>query len=53
MPLHGSMVANILHAEPPPSRPNPGVESKGQNSSFSEHGHVAFQIKGNDACTIR
>ena len=22
----------------------------GQNSTFSEYGHVAYQIKGNDAC---
>ena len=22
----------------------------GQNSHFSEHGHVSYQIKGNDAC---
>ena len=24
--------------------------SKGQNSTFSEYGHFAYQIKGNDAC---
>ena len=24
-----------------------GVGSKGQNSTFSEHGHAAYQIKGN------
>ena len=24
----------------------------GQNSTFSEHGHVAYQIKGHDACSI-
>ena len=23
----------------------------GQNSTFSEYGHVAYQIKGNDACS--
>ena len=28
-----------------------GVGSKGQNSSFSEHGHVAYQIKGNHKCS--
>ena len=26
------------------------VESKGQNPFFSEHGDVAYQIKGNVAC---
>ena len=32
---------------PPPTRPpDPGVGvKKGQNSTFSEHGHVAYQIK--------
>ena len=25
--------------------------SKGQNSTFSEHGHVAYQIKGGDECS--
>ena len=25
--------------------------SKGQNSTFSEHGHVAYQIKGNQVCS--
>ena len=25
-----------------------GVGSKGQNSTFSEYGHVAYQIKGSD-----
>ena len=28
-----------------------GVESKGQNSTFSEHGHLAYQIKGNHECS--
>ena len=27
------------------------VESKGQNSTFSEHGHVAYKIKGNHKCS--
>ena len=32
----------------PPPEPGVGVMgSKGQNSSFSEHDHVAYQIKGN------
>ena len=25
--------------------------SKGKNSTFSEHGHVAYEIKGNDECS--
>ena len=36
-----------------PSNPHPptqGVGSKGENSTFSEHSHVAYQIKGNDEC---
>ena len=47
------MVPNILHADPlppPPPPPPPGpldMGSKDQNSTFSEHGHVAYQIKGN------
>ena len=39
------MVANILPADPPP--PTLGMGSIGQNSAFSEHGHVAYQIKWN------
>ena len=27
------------------------VESKGQNSTFSEHGHVAYKIKGDHKCS--
>ena len=43
-----NMVANILPADPPPSSHNPrGMGSKGQNSFFSEHGYVAYQIKCN------
>ena len=37
------MVANIL----PTDTPTQGVGSKGQTISFSESGHVAYQIKGN------
>ena len=40
------MVANILPRDSTPS-PHPG----GQNSTFSEHGHVAYQIKGNHKCS--
>ena len=28
-----------------------GMGSVGQKSTFSEHGHVAYQIKGNDKCS--
>ena len=40
-----NMVANILSADP--SRP---WRSKVQNSIFSEHDLVAYQIKGNHRC---
>ena len=35
---------------PPPS-PDPGGGVKGQNSTVSEHGHVANQIKWNRECS--
>ena len=38
------MVANILPADPSPL-------GLGQMSTFSEHCHVAYQIKGNHECT--
>ena len=37
------MVANILPADPPP--PTQPLGSRGQNSTCSEHGPVAYQIK--------
>ena len=43
------MVANNLPTDPRPL--GWGVGSKGQNSIFLEYGHVAYQIKGNDACS--
>ena len=43
------MVANSLPIDPLP-RPF-RVESKGQNSTFSDHGHLAYQIKGYDECS--
>ena len=51
--LHGimkcsSMVANILPADPPPPLT---LGLKGQNSTFSEQCHVAFQIKVNHKCS--
>ena len=42
------MVANILPADIPTPWP---WGSKGQNSTFSEHGHVAYQIKENHKCS--
>ena len=39
-----NMVANILPTYSPTTL---GMLSIGQNSAFSEHGHVAYQIKGN------
>ena len=32
-------------------RSTPTLGSKGQNSTFSEHGRVAYQIKGNHECS--
>ena len=40
------MVANILQTDTPSTQ---GVGSKGQTISFSEIGHVAYQIKADDA----
>ena len=37
-------------ADHPPLPPTLGLGSKGQNSTISEHGHVAYQIKGNHEC---
>ena len=45
------MVANILLADPNPLPPTLGMGSIGQNSIFSEHGHVACQIKENHECS--
>ena len=46
------MVANVF---PPPNAPPPlptlGVVSKGKDSTVSEHGHVAYQLKGNHKCS--
>ena len=39
-----NMVANILSADPHDPR---GMGSIGPMSTFSEHGHVAYQLKGN------
>ena len=39
------MVANILPPDPQPP-PDPWEGYTGQNSTFSDHGHVAYQING-------
>ena len=44
-----NLVANIFARIPPP--PTLGVGPKGQNSTYSEYGPVAYQIKGKDACS--
>ena len=41
------MVVNVLPTDPPPPTPDPGKGSTGQNTTFSEHGLVAYQNKGN------
>ena len=43
------MVANISPADPPP----PLLPQRGgvKNSTFSEHGHVAYQIEWNHECS--
>ena len=48
-----NIVANILFRRPLPT-PTPltlGFGSKGRNSTFSELGHVAYQIKENHECS--
>ena len=42
MQQHGSKY--FLSADPTPTA-DPGGGSKGQNSTFTEHGHLAYQIK--------
>ena len=46
MQQHGS---NYLACRPTPL--TLGLGSKGQNSTLSENGHVAYQIKGNHECS--
>ena len=47
---HGSKYfARRHHSEAPPT--TLGIGSVGQNSTFSEHGHVAYQIKENQECS--
>ena len=55
MQQHNCMVANILFAHPLDSECVCVCGGGGGQSVkihfFSEHGHVAYQIKGNDACS--
>ena len=44
------MFCSLIPTQRPAPHPDPltlGLGSKGQNSFFSEHGHVAYQIKEN------
>ena len=43
-----NMVANVLPADPPPPRGDWVSKSK---LFFSEHGHIAYQIKENHKCS--
>ena len=46
------MVAYFLPADPPPPPPPAlGMGSVGQNLTFSENSHVAYQIKENHECS--
>ena len=40
-----NMVANILPTDLQTPHPILGMRSKGQNSTFSQHGHDTYQIK--------
>ena len=42
-----NMVAIIWSADPPPPHPHPGDGVSRSKVNFSEHGHVANQITGN------
>ena len=50
MQQHGSKYF-VLRPSPPPLSPTLGMGSVGQNSTFSEHVHVAYQIKKNHKCS--
>ena len=47
MQLHGNKYFSCGHPSP-----DPGLGSKGQNSIYSEHDQVAYQIKENHKCYI-
>ena len=44
-----NMVTNVLPADTSPTTRGDGL--RGQKSTFSEHGHVAYQVKGNHECS--
>ena len=46
---YSNIVANILPIDP--TLPVAGVRSNDKNSTFTELGHVAYQIKANDECS--
>ena len=48
MHQHGS---KYFARRPPTPSPVLWMGSEGQNSTFSEHGHVTYQIKENQECT--
>ena len=48
---NSKFLANILPADPSPPLPILGMGSIGQNSTFSEHDHVEYQIKRNNKCS--
>ena len=52
--LHSHKFSNIVANMLPADHPAQPMElvSKGQNSTFSEHGHVAHQVKWNYVCSI-
>ena len=41
----------LQNPPPPPPPQTLGRGSTGQNSAFSEYGHVAYQIKDNQECS--
>ena len=49
MQRHGS---KYFARTPPYPHPQEGMGSVGQNSTFSDHGHVAYQIKENHDYSI-
>ena len=48
MQKHGSI---CFAPKPLPNPTDPGDGVNGQNSTFPEHGHVAYQIKENQVCS--
>ena len=43
--------SNMVYAKHPPPPQALGNGSVGQNTTFSEHGHVAYQNKENHECS--